>query len=453
MLVSWRPLSGLLVAQTGALTANRILLVALPWLVLTATGSPARTGLVAFCQVLPFVVVQALTGPILDRVRPRLVSTAGDLTSAAAIAALALPGERPLWVLMAVAALIGAADGPATAAKGMLLPSATARAGQPLERGAGLATAAERTATAAGPALAGLLIAGYGVPAALWSAVGALLAAAAVLPAVAAGPTGRLSRTGVSPREVPPAGDAYLARLRHGAEFLRGDTSLRAIVTMIVITNFADQAFLTVLLPVWARGTGHGAALVGLAISGFATASIGTALLAAWIGHRLPRRVTYLVGFVISGVSRIVALAAGLPPDVVLIIFTVAGLGSGLVNPIISTLTYERIPPELLGRVQTLITACAWSGIPFGGLAGAAILAGAGLTTSLWCCSAGYLLAVLRPGWRVEWHPPASPAPPITPPAPAGDPPGRETRRAAPVRREIRGRYGRHEPALVRSEE
>ncbi|MFC7274444.1 MFS transporter [Paractinoplanes rhizophilus] len=405
MLASWRPLAGLLVAQTGAVTANRILLVALPWLVLTATGSPAQTGLVAFCQVLPFVVIQALTGPILDRVSPRRVSTAGDLTSAAAIVILTLPGDRPLWLLMAVAALIGAADGPATAAKGMLLPSATTTAGQPLERGAGLATAAERTATAAGPALAGLLIAGYGVHAALWSAIATLLVAAIVLPAMTEATT-----------YPPSTGDAYVARLRHGAAFLRDDTSLRAIVTMIVITNFADQAFLTVLLPVWARSTGHGAALVGLAISGFATASIGTALLAAWIGHRLPRRLTYLVGFVTSGVTRIVALAAGLPPDAVLIVFAVAGLGSGLVNPIISTLTYERIPPELLGRVQTLITACAWSGIPFGGLAGAAILAATGLTTSLWACSVAYLVAVIRPGWRVQWHTPA--APPTALPAP-----------------------------------
>ncbi|MFI5896941.1 MFS transporter [Actinoplanes sp. NPDC051513] len=396
MLVSWRPLAGLLVAQTGAVTANRILLVALPWLVLTATGSPAQTGLVAFCQVLPFVVIQALTGPILDRVSPRRVSTAGDLTSAAAIVILTLPGDRPLWLLMAVAALIGAADGPATAAKAMLLPTATSRAAQPLERGAGLATAAERTATAVGPALAGLLIAAYGVTAALWSAIATLVLAAAVLPA--------MTEATAYP---PSTGDAYVARLRRGADFLRGDSSLRAIVAMIVITNFADQAFLTVLLPVWARSTGHGAALVGLAISGFATASIGTALLAAWIGHRLPRRVTYLVGFVTSGVSRIVALAAGLPPDVVLVVFAIAGLGSGLVNPIISTLTYERIPPELLGRVQTLITAWAWSGIPFGGLAGAAILAATGLTTSLWACSAAYLVAVVRPGWRVQWHTPA----------------------------------------------
>jgi len=397
MRASWRPLAGLLVAQTGAVTANRVLLVALPWLVLTATGSPAETGLVAFCQVLPFVVIQALTGPILDRVSPRRVSTAGDLCSALAILILILPGDRPLWLLMAVAALIGTADGPATAAKAMLLPAATATAAQPLERGAGLATAAERAATAAGPALAGLLIAGYGVPAALWSAVAVLLLAAIVLP---------LS-TEDAPYP-PPSADAYVARLRHGAAFLRADTSLRAIVTMIVITNFADQAFLTVLLPVWARSTGHGAALVGLAISCFATASIGTALLAAWIGHRLPRRMTYLIGFVTSGVTRIVALAAGLPPDVVLVVFAIAGLGSGLVNPIISTLTYERIPPELLGRVQTLITAWAWSGIPFGGLAGAAILAAAGLTTSLWFCSVAYLFAVIRPGWRVQWHTPAA---------------------------------------------
>ncbi|GIF21779.1 MFS family permease [Actinoplanes tereljensis] len=388
----WRPLTGLLLAQGSALTANRILLVALPWLVLTSTGSPTQTGLIATCQVVPFVIVQALSGPLLDRVNARAVSAAGDLASAAAIVILTVPGTPPMWMLCLIAVVIGTADGPATAAKAVLVPAATAATGQPLERGTGLTTAVERAATAAGPALAGLLISTEGVQATLRLA--ATLMALAALTAVFI--------PGRRRRAAAPTG--YLRELREGATFLHGDLSLRAIVAMIVASNFIDQAFLTVLLPVWARDHGLGAELVGLAISAFATASVGTALLTAWIGNRLPRRYTYLIGFTISGVSRLVVLACGAPAAVVLSVFAVAGLGSGLVNPIISAYTYERIPVALHGRVNTLITAWAWSGIPFGGLAGAAMLSAAGLTASLWCCSAAYLVAVLRPGWRVQWH-------------------------------------------------
>ena len=396
MYATWRPLAGLLVAQGSALTANRILLVTLPWLVLTSTGSPARTGLIAMCQVVPFVLVQALSGPLLDRISARRVSAAGDIVSAVAIMLLTVPGTPPLWMLGVIAAVIGAADGPATAAKAVLVPGATAAAGQPLERGTGITTAVERAATAAGPALAGLLIATQGVDTALRMAA-TMLAVAAL-----SGAAIRDRRR----RQAGPGGN-YVQRLREGAVFLHTDRSLRAIVAMIVVSNFLDQAFLTVLLPVWARDHGLGAEVVGLAISAFATASVGTALLAAWIGNRLPRRCTYLIGFTISGVSRLVVLAWGAPPVVVLAVFAVAGLGSGLVNPIISALTYERVPAALYGRVNTLITAWAWSGIPFGGLAGAALLSATGLSASLWFCSAAYLMAVLRPGWRVQWHAPS----------------------------------------------
>jgi MFS family permease len=389
----WRPLARLLAAQGFALTANRILLVTLPWLVLTSTGSATRTGLIATCQVVPFVVVQALSGPLLDRVSARRISAIGDLTSAVAIMILSVPGTPPLWLLAVIAVVAGAADGPAAAAKTVLVPPTTAAAQQPLERGTGFTTAVERASTAAGPALAGLVISTLGIGTALRLAA-TLLALAALT--CAAGTDNRRRR--------PARSGPYFQQLREGAYFLRADMSLRAIVAMIVVSNFLDQAFLTVLLPIWARDHGLGAELVGLAISAFATTSVGTALLTAWIGHRLPRRHTYLVGFTISGVSRLVVLACGAPPAVVLSVFAIAGLGSGLVNPIISALTYERVPVVLHGRVNTLITAWAWSGIPFGGLAGAALLTATGLTASLWCCSAAYLVAVLRPGWRVQWR-------------------------------------------------
>lgn len=407
MFAPWQPLAGLLTAQGSALTANRILLVTLPWLVLTTTGSPTWTGLIATCQVVPFVIVQALSGPLLDRISARRVSAIGDLTSAVAIMLLTLPGTPPLWMLAVIAAVAGAADGPATAAKTVLVPIATAAARQPLERGTGFTTAVERSATAAGPALAGLIIATHGVDTALRLAA-TLFAMAALTCAAIPGTQRRPS--------VP--GGPYFQQLREGMYFLHADMSLRAIVAMIVVSNFLDQAFLTVLLPMWARDHGLGAGLVGLAISAFATASVGTALVSAWIGNRLPRRYTYLIGFTISGVSRLVVLACGAPPAVVLAVFAVAGLGSGLVNPIISALTYERVPPALHGRVNTLITAWAWSGIPFGGLAGAALLSTTGLTASLWCCSAAYLITVLRPGWRVQWRTPVprvpAQAPPVT---------------------------------------
>ena len=43
--MSRRPLGGLLVANAISLTGTRISMIALPWFVLTTTGSAAQTGL------------------------------------------------------------------------------------------------------------------------------------------------------------------------------------------------------------------------------------------------------------------------------------------------------------------------------------------------------------------------------------------------------------------------
>ena len=49
-------------------------MIALPFFVLTTTGSPEKTGLVALAEMLPLVVLKVLGGPIIDRVGARRVA-------------------------------------------------------------------------------------------------------------------------------------------------------------------------------------------------------------------------------------------------------------------------------------------------------------------------------------------------------------------------------------------
>ncbi|MQA97654.1 MAG: hypothetical protein GEV11_24645, partial [Streptosporangiales bacterium] len=65
-----------------SITATRISTIALPWFVLVTTGSAARTGLVVACELAPYVLVKAFSGPLVDRVGPRSVSWVSDLLSA-----------------------------------------------------------------------------------------------------------------------------------------------------------------------------------------------------------------------------------------------------------------------------------------------------------------------------------------------------------------------------------
>ena len=81
-----------------------------------------------------------------------------------------------------------------------------------------------------------------------------------------------------------------------------------------------------------------------------------------------------------------------------------------------------RLPAPLLGRVRTLTSALSWSGIPFGGLFGAAMIALAGVTGALWITGGLYLIAIVLPALRPEWaqmsRAPADPEPDRTPAPP-----------------------------------
>lgn len=394
---SWRGLVGVLGAQAVAWTGTRLSAIALPWFVLTTTGSAVQTGAVVFAQLGPYVVVQALAGPLIDRLGPRRVSITGDVVAAAAMAAvplLYLAGGLPMWALLAVVALVGAADGPANAAKTVFLPTATRDARVPVERGTGLASTLERLASTLGPALAGFLVAAVGGALAL-AVTATLLGAGAVI--IAATMRGHP----LPDRAALP--DGYLAQLQEGVTFLRQDRLLRSIVGMVAATNLLDSAYFSIALPVWAHSSGHGPVAVGLVASVMSGFSIAASVLAAMFGHRLPRRATYLVSFLVAGAPRFVALAVGAPLWLVLATHAVGGFGSGFINPILGAIQFERIPAPLLGRVKTLFHALAWSGIPFGALVGGALIAVAGLSPALLLLGGCYLVTTLLPGLQRDW--------------------------------------------------
>jgi MFS family permease len=386
-----------LAAQAVSWTGTRVSAIALPWFVLTTTGSAAETGIIAFVEMAPYVVCQVLVGPVIDRVGPRRISIIGDLISMAAMtlvpvlyAAHALHLAL-LWPLVAIA---GASRGPADAAKTVFIPAATEAANVPLERGTGLSGSIERLASTIGPAAAGIVVAAIGAPYAL--AVTAIMfgLGAAIVMAVT-------SPDGASVASDHAAG--YLARLRGGAAFLRQERLLRSIAGMLAVTNLLDAACFAVLLPVWARDTGYGPAAIGLPSAAMGACAALSSLLSAAFAHRLPRRPVYLFGFLIAGAPRFIALALAVPLWEVVAVYSVSGLGAGFLNPILGAVMFERAPPTMFGRVKTLLTAVASSGLAFGGLLGGALVAVAGLAPALFACGVVYFAATTLPGLQKEW--------------------------------------------------
>ncbi len=396
-----RALYGWLGAEGISLIGTRVSMIALPFFVLTTTGSPEKTGLVAVAEMLPLVVLKVLGGPIIDRVGARRVAITCDVASLAVVGAIPFLHEAGLLSFpgfLGLVAVAGALRGPGDAAKHSMTPALAATAGVPMERVTGLSSTVERTASMLGAALAGGLVAVIG-PANALIVDAASFGVSALLLAWALPHRARVAASGDDADPTP-----YLEQLREGWRFLRGDRVLVGITVMVSLTNLIDLAWSAVLVPVWGIEHGGGAAAVGALFATFAGASAVGSLVAAAYGDRLPRYATYLVCFLVTGLPRFVIMAVDTPLWGILAFCVVAGFASGFLNPILGAVIYERVPEHLIGRVSSLSTACCFALMPLGGLVGGFLVGGVGLGVAMLVCGAAYFVVTMLPAVDPRWR-------------------------------------------------
>lgn len=401
------PLRGFLAAEGVSLVGTRVSMIAIPWLVLTTTGSATQTGLVTLAEMAPLVTLKALTGPLVDRLGPRRVAVTADAVSVLAVGAvpfLHLAGILGFPVLLLLVACAGALRGPGDGAKNAMVPLLVEHAGVPMERATGLSAAVERTASTLGAAFAGGLVALVGPANALALDAASFAVSAVVLLTATRGLPRHLATQPPVRRARASRVGAYSAELREGWDFLRHDPVLVGVCAMVAVTNLLDQAYSGLLVPVWGRNSGYGVGAVGLLFAVFSAASIVGAVAASAWGARLPRFRTYLLAFLVAGAPRFVVLALPSPLWTVLVVGVLSGFASGFINPVIGAVIFERIPGPMMGRVSSLNSALCWSLIPFGGIVGGALVSSYGLSAALFVVGAGYLAATMLPALQPRWR-------------------------------------------------
>ncbi|MEU5402014.1 MFS transporter [Streptomyces sp. NPDC005963] len=397
------PLVHVLAANAVSITGNSLTLVGVPWFALETTGSPAKAGLVAFCATLPVVVSAIAGGPIIDRTGRRRISIISDSVCAVSVAAIPLLHYADLlhfWMLCALMAMTGLFHAPGETARNVLLPQLSTLAGTPIARAASLFDAVSRGARMAGAALAGVLIALTGAEAvllidALTFAGSALLIFFGVRNVAAAEP--RKDTRPVSLR-------TYTGELREGYAFLLRDRLLLGMTLMVMLTNGLDQAWSAVLLPVHAKENLGGAGELGMLVALFAGCALLGALLYGAVGERFPRRVVFTVAFMIAGLPKFAgaALTDGTVP--LAVILAAGGIGAGMINPILTTVVFERVPDALRSRVAGVTVAGALMTTPLGGLAAGLLIEEMGLVTTLWVLGGIYFAANLSPAVFPSWR-------------------------------------------------
>jgi len=248
------------------------------WLVLELTGSPLQLGLVTALQFTPILLLSPVGGALSDRFPKRriiLLTQATMMGQAFVLAALVWSGQVRYWHVAVLAAIYGlgrAVDIPARQAY------ITDLVGKPdLPNAVALNSLVFNGARIVGPAVAGLLIARFGVALAFFlnglSFVAVLGALLATRTAGDPDPGGRL---GI--REGIWGALAYIARTPSAAFTL----SLLVVVSILVL-NF------NVVVPLVARDVlGEGAHGFGLLMSSLGAGAVAAGVALAFLRRARP---------------------------------------------------------------------------------------------------------------------------------------------------------------------
>ncbi|WP_162605964.1 MFS transporter [Jiangella aurantiaca] len=383
------PLAALLIAYLTSVTCTAVSAIAIPWLVLSTTGSATRTGLVVFAEMAPYVAMQAAGGPWVERFGPRRASWSANLVAGLVlllVPTLYVAGQLGYGALVAVVAVVGALRGGADCGSAPLVPGTASLSRTSLERAAGLHSSASQAGHLLGAPLAAVLLSVTPAPLVLLASGGGFVLAALLV---------RL----LVPADVGAATDPaepYLRRIAAGLSFLARDPVLRALVVMIAATNLLSAGFMNVLLASWVRDSGLPVAAVGTVAAAYGTGSLAGSLLGAWLAPRVDRWLVYAVGFLISGSPLFVSLALSDALLPVVVTAACCGLAGGGINPILGAVQYERIPVDMLPRVLGAVKASAWAGIPLGPVLVGALTDQAGVRPAL--VAVGVVMFVLTLG-------------------------------------------------------
>jgi MFS family permease len=377
------PLYALYTADVISLAGNAVAQIAIPWFVLTTTGSATLTALAVFFNFVPIVLAAFFGGVVVDRLGFRATSVVADLASSAAVAAIPLLHATvgiELWQLMALVFAGALLDAPGATARAALFPDVVELADVGMERASGIRAGIQQGSQLLGAPLGGVLVATFGATAALWlDAVSFLLSAALVV--------GFVPR----PRQEDTTRGRFFEELAEGLRFIWSRRLVRAVVAMVLLTNFIEAPG-SVVLAVFAQEEYGSAADFGLLIGVLGGAALAGALGYSAIGHRLPRRRTFLVCF--AGVPLGYLALATLPSlPVALVALAVAGFAAGPINPLLFTVQTEIVPTELRGRVFGAVRAGAWAAIPLGIMLGGVLVAVIGVAVTF--LGMGLLLAAV----------------------------------------------------------
>jgi MFS family permease len=342
--------AGQLISTTGTWMQS----IAQAWLVLQITGSGVALGVTVALQFLPVLLVGAWGGLVADRVDKRrlLVGTqaaAGVL--ALVLGTVAALGVVQLWMIYVLALGLGAVnalDNPARRAFVVEMVGA-----EHVSNAVSLSSAMFMAARVIGPAIAGLVIAGFGVS---WCFFANGVSYSAAVVAFLAMRENEFFSVEPVPRRK--------GQLREGLRYAWSTPALRLVLVLTAVIGTLAFNF-QVVLPLLAKETFSGGAdTLGVL---YASMSLGSVIGALVSAHEARATSRFVLGAALAFGAALVA--AALAPTfgfelLVLVPVGAAGIAfTAMANGVLQTET----APEMRGRVAALFTVAFLGSTPIGG--------------------------------------------------------------------------------------
>ena len=376
---SFHRLSG---ANLAAQSAEQLSLAAVPIIaVLALQAGPGEIGLLATAQTLPFLLMSIPLGLLADRTSRRRLMIASEVLRALSLLALmaaALSGQLSI-ALLAVLGFAGAVGTVGFSVTAPALVPALVERSQ-LAQANGRLELARSTAFAAGPALAGALVAWAGASSAF--VLAAMLSISAVL----------LLMGLHEPARTPVPARHPLLELQDGARLVWQSPLLRPMLLTSVAWNIAWFVLQAAYVPYAMRTLGLSASGVGATLAVFGVGMVAGALIASRVVRALPFGRAIQVGPAASVLGAALMVGTLFAPSGILAgaAFFVFGAGPIIWTITSTTLRQTVTPHAMLGRVSALFLTVNMGARPVGAALGGFVGETWGESACLWLSLAGF---------------------------------------------------------------
>jgi MFS family permease len=326
--------------------ANSLVVIAIPWLVLETSDSPALAGLVVAVSSIPSLIISPMSGIFIQKFGKRFVSITADLFSTISVVAFPvlalLSGLNVTGIL--ILALFGAVFDPVGyTARKTLITSVSASSGFNVDRHNGIHEGLFGVSWIAGPALGAWLISLLGVINTFWVA-GACFLIAAIAIAIL-----RVSDTKESSEETSNEESTTLKQTLKGFTILWNDRLLRTITFSVLIIASVYLPTESVILTTYYERLNEPSSL-GIVISAISAGSALTAFGYGWLIQYFKGRTLLRIAFIGSSLST---LAMSFLPSLPLMLLgaLLLGLSWGPFSPLMNSLIQQRVEERDHGLV------------------------------------------------------------------------------------------------------